>query len=163
MEEAQSLKREAWNKLLPSIRDAGSKIVVAMNPRFMEDPVYKDLVVDEIYAEDQLIIDMPWYTNPFFTEELERTRRAFARGDDEIYRQEWDGIPLEYAERIVFRRGVNWDVSDDVEVPAGAAVYYGRDWRVVRRTRLARLCRCIIGWMVWCIVCMLAVNGTGRA
>ena len=127
IDEAQTIRRASWNKFLPSIRKGGCRIVVSMNPEYEDDPVYKDLVVDRIYRDNQLVVEMPWWENPFYTEELDMHREAARLGDADLYRNEWGGEVLRYSDKLVFRRGVNWDVDDEVEVPVGAAVYYGRD------------------------------------
>ena len=98
-DEAETVPRESWDALFPTMRKAGSEIIISFNPREEEDPTWKDLVapyvdqmVDGIYEDEHtLIIECNWQHNPWFTEELRIEKDNMARTDPDRYMWIWEG------------------------------------------------------------------------
>ena len=100
-EEAQSLSQNSLQMLTPTIREKGSEIWMAMNPKSSNDPVsrrflnpfYSKLLADGFYEDDlHLIAWINFEDNPWHGEELDMERQH----DKEImsadqYRHVWEG------------------------------------------------------------------------
>jgi phage terminase large subunit len=99
VDEAETVSRDAWDALFPTMRKKGSQVVISFNPREETDPTWKDLVepyyaqmVDGIYEDDEtLIIECNWQHNPWFTDELRGEKDRMARNDPDRYMWIWEG------------------------------------------------------------------------
>jgi phage terminase large subunit len=99
VDEAETVSRDAWDALFPTMRKKGSQIIISFNPREETDPTWADLVapyvdqmVDGIYEDDEtLIIECNWQHNPWFTEELRGEKDRMARTDPDRYMWIWEG------------------------------------------------------------------------
>ena len=127
VEEAQFIPMTAWKALTPTIRHRGSRFVLAMNPRFDNDPVYADLVLGE-RANETTLIRLNWQDNPHWNDELEAERLADEKGDADLYKWIWEGELLQYSDATVFKRGTHWDTEPEPEdMPDDAPFVYGLD------------------------------------
>lgn len=99
VDEAETVSRDAWDALFPTMRKKGSQVVISFNPREETDPTWKDLVepyhaqmVDGIYEDEEtLIIECNWQHNPWFTDELRGEKDRMARNDPDRYMWIWEG------------------------------------------------------------------------
>lgn len=99
VDEAETVSRDAWDALFPTMRKKGSQCIISFNPREETDPTWKDLVepyyaqmVDGIYEDDEtLIIECNWQHNPWFTDELRGEKDRMARNDPDRYMWIWEG------------------------------------------------------------------------
>ena len=90
VEEAQTVSKQSWDILLPTIRKAGSEIWVSFNP---------DLATDEVYARfvgnpppDAYVMKVNYSENPWHTAVLEAERAtAKVQMPDADYRNIWLG------------------------------------------------------------------------
>lgn len=75
-EEAQGISKETMEKLLPSIRTTGNRLLFTMNPEDEDAFVYQELVAKagQPGYEDRLAVVVNYYDNPYFTESLESDR-----------------------------------------------------------------------------------------
>jgi len=90
VDEAEPVTEEAWQKLIPTLREEDSELWVTWNPeskrssthrRFREsrpDPLVK-------------ITEINWRDNPWFPDILERTRQRDLKDRPEIYDHVWEG------------------------------------------------------------------------
>lgn len=98
-DEAETISRDAWDALFPTMRKKGSQIIISLNPREETDPTWADLIapyvdkmVDGIYEDEEtLIIECNWQHNPWFTEELRQEKDRMARTDPDRYMWIWEG------------------------------------------------------------------------
>lgn len=99
VDEGETVSRDAWDALFPTMRAKGSEVIISFNPREDTDPTWADLVapdwdkaVDGIYEDDEtLIIECNWMHNPWFTEELRMEKDRMARNDPDRYMWIWEG------------------------------------------------------------------------
>ncbi len=101
VEEAQSLSEDSLRMLTPTIREKGSEIWMAMNPRSSSDPVskrflnafYDKLLIDGFYEDDLHMIawinfaDNPWHGHEL---DMERSHDEKHMSPDQ-YRHIWEG------------------------------------------------------------------------
>lgn len=99
VEEAENVSQVSWDILEPTIRAPGSEIVVTFNPNKPTDPTwtqwvepYVDRMVDGVYEDDDmLIIECNWRDNPWFPDELEKSRQRMMATDIDRYNWIWEG------------------------------------------------------------------------
>lgn len=90
VEEAQSISRNSWKILIPTIRKEGSQIIITFNPELDTDETYERFVTNA--PEDCQIVDMNYTDNPWFPEVLEKERlHAKATLPDAEYQNIWEG------------------------------------------------------------------------
>ena len=135
VEEAQSVSQASLDILIPTIRNAGSKLIFTWNPRSARDPV--DKMFRGEGAGDMEGVALPaeygaWMVsrqvnhddNPFFPDVLRAEMERDKRRDREKYLHIWEGQYARLSSAAVFK---NWRIGE-VDVPARARPYYGADW-----------------------------------
>lgn len=125
VDEAESVSEIAWQKLSPTVREAGSEIWVTWNPERDGSPTDKRFRKDS--GDDCITVEMNYTDNPWFPDVLEGERKSDQRRlDDQTYAWVWDGAYRENSEAQIlagkylvdeFTPGDGWD-----------GPYYGIDW-----------------------------------
>lgn len=125
IEEGQYVTERGWKVLLPTIRKPQSRFLVALNPRFDTDPVYRDLVASEAYAPFTERIPINWRDNPFRSPQQEQKRLAAKLGDRVQYEHIWEGALLTRSEAAIYTR---WKILENPpDIPPDAPMRYGLD------------------------------------
>ena len=123
VDEAEPVSRAAWDKIMPTVREADSEIWVTWNPETDGSPT------DEMFKKnpppDSKIVEMNWSDNPWFPDVLRQQMEWDRKRDPEKFGHIWQGDYLSRSESRVFN---NWIVDefktpDDIE-----RFYYGADW-----------------------------------
>ena len=89
IEEAQTISRDSLEVLKPTIRIEGSVIIMTLNPRFIDDPVYEDFLKQE--RPDARVLEMNWQHNPWFTDVLRAEMEHMRRTNFPLYEHIWQG------------------------------------------------------------------------
>ena len=92
--EAQSIRQEAWDILVPTIRKPGSRFILMMNPRFPHDPVAKEFLgprLEGVKREDTLLVPVSWEDNRFLSEEAKFEAVRLRDADPQRYEHIWGG------------------------------------------------------------------------
>jgi phage terminase large subunit len=90
VEEAQSVTKNSWNILIPTIRKEGSEIWVSYNPQLESDETHKRFTLKP--PPDCVNVEANWRDNPFFPKVLEAERKhAEATMKPEEYAHIWEG------------------------------------------------------------------------
>ena len=89
IEEGQTLSRESWMLIDPTIRRQGSQIYITFNPRYESDVVYQMAVVDPL--PDAHIVKVNWYDNPGLPDVMNQLRKRSALREPEEYPHIWEG------------------------------------------------------------------------
>ena len=89
IEEGQTLSRESWLLIDPTIRKPGSQIYITFNPRYETDIAYQLAVVDPL--PDSIIRKVNWYDNPALPDAAERVRRRIREREPGEYAHIWEG------------------------------------------------------------------------
>ncbi len=97
VEEAESLSKESWKILTPTIRKTGSEIWISFNPFATDDDTWNMFVLNP--PLNSIVVEMNWGDNPKFPQVLEDERKAeydngVRVGDMAIYNWIWEGKPL---------------------------------------------------------------------
>lgn len=100
IDEGESITRESWNALVPTMRKSGSEIYVSFNPAspldftyqsFVTDPIYPDVLHGKPYC---ITIKVNYSDNPFFPRELADDAALMAKVDPELHRHIYLGEPV---------------------------------------------------------------------
>ena len=91
VEEAEKVSDQSWEVLIPTIRDAGSEIIVSFNPKNLTDPTYQRFVVNA--TDDMVVKKVSWRDNPFFPDVLKAEAEKLKKQDADAYNHIWEGEP----------------------------------------------------------------------
>jgi phage terminase large subunit len=89
VEEAQCISEASWEILVPTIRAAGSEIVLTWNPDQDTDPTYKRFVTEP--PPDCWSIEVNWDQNPWLSDAVVREKDYSYRVDPESAAHVWGG------------------------------------------------------------------------
>lgn len=135
VEEAQSVSRESWDLLIPTIRKESSEIWVSFNPGSPDDETYKRFVLNP--PSDAVVVRVGWQDNPWFPATLERERLYCKETDTEAYAHIWGGEPRSISDAQIFKG--RFEVKS-FETPEDARFFHGVDWGFAKDpTALVRL------------------------
>jgi phage terminase large subunit len=89
VDEAEPVTEEAWQTLIPTIREDGSELWVTWNPGRKQSPVEARFR----NSSDPLVksVELNWRDNPWFTAKLERDRQRDATERPDFYPHIWEG------------------------------------------------------------------------
>ena len=124
VEEAQSVSKDSWEILIPTIRKEGSEIWISFNPLDATDPTYQRFVVTP--PPMTVVEKVGWQDNPFFPATLDAERRHMLATDPEAYDHIWEGNPRTLSEAVIFGRRVSVETFDTPT--EGVRFFYGADW-----------------------------------
>lgn len=100
VDEGESITKESWNALVPTMRKSGSEIYVCFNPASPLDFIYQAFVVEPIYPAEMhgkpycITLEVNYTDNPFFPKELEDDAELMRRVDPELHRHIYLGEPV---------------------------------------------------------------------
>jgi phage terminase large subunit len=100
VEEAQSVSKESWNTLIPTIRKSGSSIWVSFNPDFDDDPTYQMFVKNP--PPDAYVCKVTWRDNDWFPEVLKREMEHLKRTDPDEYEHVWEGSCISLLQSAIY-------------------------------------------------------------
>lgn len=89
VEEAQTVSKLSWKKLIPSVRKSKSEIWVSFNPELETDDTYLRFIINK--PPNSLVIFISWRDNPWLTEELKVERVHLKETDPDDYEHVWEG------------------------------------------------------------------------
>lgn len=89
VEEAQSVSKESWDTLIPTIRKAGSEIWATFNPELATDETYKRFVIDP--PREAVVVKMGWQDNEWISTELLKEKDDLKERDYDAYLNVWEG------------------------------------------------------------------------
>lgn len=91
VEEGESVSKESFDVLFPTIREEDSEIIITFNPRFASDPAYQLILNPPSFAWIQ---EVNWYDNPLFPEVLRLEMEECKRLNPDDYAWIWEGKPM---------------------------------------------------------------------
>jgi len=125
VEEAQNVSEESWRKLLPTIREDNSEVILTLNPYREDDPTSQRFIVNP--PPGALVLNVNYRDNPFLPDVLEQERKLdLDRLDPATYDHVWNGAFLENSEAQVLHdkyRVAEFEPGADWNGP-----YHGLDW-----------------------------------
>lgn len=89
VDEAEPVTDEAWQKLIPTLREEVSELWVTWNPERKNSATHKRF--RESRDPRSKIVELNWRDNPWFPSVLDRTRERDQRDRPDQYRHVWEG------------------------------------------------------------------------
>lgn len=100
IDEGESITKDSWNALVPTMRKAGSEIYVCFNPAspldftyqaFVTAPIYPTMLHGKPYC---IVLTVNYNDNPFFPQELADDAELMRVTDPELFRHVYLGEPV---------------------------------------------------------------------
>lgn len=134
VEEAQSVSAASWKVLLPTIRNPGSRFIMACNPENEDDFLSKRWIINP--CKDTVAKRVNWNDNPYFPQELEDERQYALQlietaptEDARIQAQaDYDWVWEGHFKRITASQIIRRAVVKEFEAPHYAEFFYGMDF-----------------------------------
>lgn len=148
--EAHDISAKSLDVMLPSIRSDGCQFYWDWNPQSPKDPVdamFRDQDNLDALLDAGMSVVLPhpdypitWETNAYLSREAQMQATAKRLRDPEGYEHDYGGGYQRRTDRLIFRRGRDWDTEDystiNVErLPA----YYGADFGFTHPTVLVQV------------------------
>lgn len=111
VEEAQTVSKNSWNVLIPTIRRDDSEIWISFNPEFEDDETYMRFVVKP--PKGALVREINWRDNPWFPKVLEQERLDLLERDPDSYDHVWEGKCIQWLEGAIYARELRKAYSDN--------------------------------------------------
>jgi phage terminase large subunit len=89
VEEAHSVSRTSWEKLIPTIRKEGSEIWVSFNPELTTDDTYQRFVAAP--PPGAQVVKINWRDNPWFPPVLQKEMEHLRETDPDGYNHIYEG------------------------------------------------------------------------
>lgn len=100
VEEAQTVSRASWEKLIPTIRKEGSEIWASFNPELETDDTYQRWVVNP--PPNSRIVKVNYTDNPWFPDVLRAEAEHLRETDPAAFHHIWEGHPKSVAEGAIY-------------------------------------------------------------
>jgi phage terminase large subunit len=124
IEQAEQISETSWSTLLPTIRKAGSQIVLTLNPDLSDDPSYVRFVTNR--PPGTVDATLNYIDNPWATPELLAEAEYLRRVDVDAFEHVWNGACRQHSDAQVFRGKYS---VESFEVDSGwLGPYFGADW-----------------------------------
>jgi PBSX family phage terminase large subunit len=117
VEEGQTVSKNSFDVLIPTIRKAGSKIGVTLNPDLEEDDAWQRFVVGPSRA-DAIVQAVNWMDNPWLTDELRAEKDHLKALDLDAYENVWGGRCRSHVENALWKMeifGANREPAPETE------------------------------------------------
>lgn len=123
IEEGESISALSWQILDPTIRKPNSEIWISFNPRYENDVIYSNFVINS--PDNAIVIKVNWNDNKYFPKELEKQKDTMAINDPDLYLHIWEGQLKKNTSELIFNN--KW-LIDEFDTPDNIHFYYGADW-----------------------------------
>lgn len=102
VDEAEPVSEQAWQKVIPTVREEGSEIWVTWNPERSTSATHKRFREDP--PEGSKIIELNYSDNPWFPSTLEKTRKEDQVKRPDYYNHIWEGDFVTVVEGAYFSK-----------------------------------------------------------
>ena len=123
VEEAQSVSKDSWEILIPTIRKEGSEIWITFNPDRDEDATYQRFIKNP--PPDSIIQLVNYNDNPWFPDVLRKEMEYDKEVDFGKYEHIWLGKTVIDTDAQIYHGKFE---LKEFETPEKATFYYGCDW-----------------------------------
>lgn len=129
-EEAQSVSRDSWETLIPTIRAPGSEIWVSFNPAEATDDTYRRFVLEPPPPHRAIVRKVTWRDNPYLPDVLRQEREDLLIADPEAEAHVWEGEPWSRSDAQVLNG--KWRVAEFTPDRAWGEPLFGMDFGFAR-------------------------------
>lgn len=124
VEEAESVSKDSWEILIPTIRKAGSEIWISFNPDLESDPTYQRFVIEQ--PPRSIVRKVGWNDNPWLPDELREEKDYLYRVDPDAAEHVWGGHTRQSSEAQILHG--KWRVEAFEPEPHWMGPLYGGDF-----------------------------------
>ncbi len=124
IDEGESITKDSWNALVPTMRKSGSEIYVCFNAASPLDFIYQSFVASPIYPAEMngkaycITLKVNYTDNPFFPKELADDAELMRKTDPELFRHVYLGEPVaDNALAIIKPAWVEAAVDAHIQIP----------------------------------------------
>ncbi len=110
-EEAQTITKASWDKLVPTIRKEQSEIWVSFNPELDTDETYKRFVSHP--PTNSWVEKVNWQDNPWFPEVLRQEKDDLEARDTDAYLNVWEGHCRQALEGAIYAKELRQATADN--------------------------------------------------
>ncbi len=110
-EEAQTITKASWDKLVPTIRKEQSEIWVSFNPELDTDETYKRFVTQP--PTNSWVEKVNWQDNPWFPEVLRQEKDDLEARDTDAYLNVWEGHCRQALEGAIYAKELRQATADN--------------------------------------------------
>jgi hypothetical protein len=104
VEEGQTVSRNSFDVLIPTIRKKGSQIWVTLNPDLEEDDAWQRFVVWPLPGS--IVRKVNWSDNPFFSDELRAEKDHLKARDLDAYENVWEGRCRSHVQNALWEKEI---------------------------------------------------------
>lgn len=125
IEEGQTISQLSLDVLFPTIRKAGSQIIISFNPKYDTDPIYVEFVIEQrrrrCVSKKVTFRDNPWFIETALYDEMIFDKEY----NYDKYLWVWEGECLKISDAAVFKDKI---IVKRFELPNDSAYYMGADF-----------------------------------
>lgn len=116
-EEAQTISKNSWNTLIPTIRKEGSEIWVSFNPELDTDETYRRFILRP--PTGAVVVKVNYRDNPWFPRVLEQERQDCLATSADDHDNIWEGQTKRVLEGAIFAKELReaWAAERIMRVP----------------------------------------------
>lgn len=126
VEEAQTVRQESWDVLIPTVRSDSSEIWVSFNPKETNDPTYQRFVAKP--PPDAVVVEINYDDNPWFPSVLRREMEYCRSVDFDAYMHIWRGRPRKIGQAAIFADKVLVEAFPDDLWEQADRLFFGADF-----------------------------------
>jgi len=104
VEEAQTVSKNSWNVLVPTIRKEGSEIWVSFNPELETDETYQRFVVSP--PTNSRVTHTTWRDNPWLSAVMQQEMDDLKKRDPSSYDHVYEGQCKQAVEGAIYRQEI---------------------------------------------------------
>src|SRR6202035_2612438 len=101
VEEAQTVSKNSWNVLVPTIRKEGSEIWVSFNPELETDETYQRFVTTP--PTNSKVVHTTWRDNPWLSAVMQQEMDDLKKRDPAAYDHVYEGMCKQAVEGAIYR------------------------------------------------------------
>lgn len=105
VEEAQTVEKQSWDILLPTVREENAEIWVSFNPGMDTDDTWTRFIVHP--PEGAVVVKINWSDNKWFPKILEAQRQHTLKHYPDDYKNIWDGECRSVVSGAIYAREIN--------------------------------------------------------
>lgn len=126
IEEAQTVSKESWDILIPTIRKENSEIWLTWNPLDTEDATYKRFVTNK--PPNCVDVEVNYMDNPWFPDVLRQEMEFLKESDYGAYEHVWLGKPLTITDAVIFNGKYRVESFPDDLWQQADRLFFGADF-----------------------------------
>ncbi len=116
VEECESLTKEQWEVIMPTVREEGSRIILVFNPRLATDFVWQNFVVNP--QANSIVRKINYDENPYLSSTMRTVIEDCRVNNPDDFAHIYLGEPMQDDERVIIKR--SWiEAAIDAHIKLG--------------------------------------------